>query len=202
MSDIGTTPGTKKPRIFYGYWMIAVSVLCLGIFSGCGVGSFSIFVTSLQSEFGWGRGEIMLAFTISFLFTGLTSPLVGGIVDRYGVRGVMAIGSLVAGLGFASLYMLQHLWHLYLAFFFIGTGTAATAQVPASTMVSNWFVISTKAITCWSRVCPSALRTNMHDSPSWVYPGYTSPPSTYGSYINGGVSNMVFLYNRLTGITH
>lgn len=140
MSNPETTPAIRKPRIFYGYWMIAISVLCLGIFSGCGVGSFSIFVNSLQSEFGWGRGEIMLAFTIFFLLTGLAAPLVGGIVDRYGVRGVIAVGSLITGLGFASLYVLQTLWHFYLAYFFVGAGTAAYGQVPASAMVANWFV--------------------------------------------------------------
>ncbi len=140
MSYSEQTPVTRKPRVFYGYWMIAISMLCLGIFSGCGVGSFSLFVNSLQSDFGWGRGEIMLAFTIFFLLTGLAAPLVGGIIDRYGVRGVIALGSLVTGLGFVSLFLLQNLWHFYLAYFFIGTGTAAYGQVPASAMVANWFV--------------------------------------------------------------
>jgi len=140
VSDTGRAPAKRRPRVFYGYWMIAIALLCLGIFSGCGVGSFSLFVNSLQPEFGWGRGEIMLAFTIFFLLTGLASPLVGNIVDRYGVRGVIAIGSLVTGLGFASLFLLQNLWHFYLAYFFIGTGAAAFGQVPASGMVANWFV--------------------------------------------------------------
>lgn len=140
MSDTEGTPVVKKSRIFYGYWIIAVSVLCLGTFSGSGVGSFSLFVNSLQSEFGWGRGEIMLAFTIFFLLTGVAAPLVGSIVDRYGVRGVISAGALVTGLGFVSLYMLQSLWHLYVAYFFIGAGMSAFGHVPASAMVTNWFV--------------------------------------------------------------
>ena len=140
MSDTGRTPAKRRPRVFYGYWMIVISVMCLGLFSGCGVGAFSLFVNSLQPEFGWGRGEIMLAFTIYYLFTGLAAPPVGWLVDRYGVRWVIAGGSLIAGLGFLSLYALQGLWHLYLAYFFIGIGHAAIGQVSASTMVSNWFV--------------------------------------------------------------
>ncbi len=120
--------------------MVAISVMCLGLFSGSGVGAFSLFVTNLQTAFGWGRGEIMLAFTIYYLFTGLAAPAVGWLVDRYGVRGVIAGGSLLAGLGFASLYALQGLWHLYLAYFFIGIGHAAIGQVSTSTMVSHWFV--------------------------------------------------------------
>lgn len=117
-----------------------VSFLCLAILTGCGVGAFSLFVTNLQSDFGWGRGEIMLAFTIYFLLTGVAAPPVGWLVDRYGVKGVMAVGSLIASLGFVSLYVLQGLWHFYIAYFFIGIGHAAIGQVPASTMVSNWFV--------------------------------------------------------------
>ena len=114
--------------------------MCLGTFSGSGVGSFSLFVSSLQSEFGWGRGEIMLAFTIFFLLTGVAAPLVGNIVDHYGVRGVISAGAFVTGLGFVSLYMLQNLWHLYIAYFFIGSGMSAFGHVPSSAMVANWFV--------------------------------------------------------------
>ena len=81
----------------------------------------------------------MLAFTIYYLLIGLASPVVGRLVDRYGVRGVIVGGSLIAGLGFISLNTLQGLWHLYLAYFFIGIGHAAIGQVPASAMVCNWF---------------------------------------------------------------
>jgi len=110
------------------------------MFSGCGVGAFSLFVKYLQTDFGWGRGEIMLAFTIFFLLTGLAAPVVGILVDRYGVRGVIAVGALAGGLGFASLSWLHDLWHFYLAFTIIGSGYAALGQVPSSAMVSNWFV--------------------------------------------------------------
>lgn len=82
----------------------------------------------------------MLGFTIYFLLTGLAAPLVGSLADRYGVRGVIAAGALVTGLGFASLNLLQSLWHFYVAQFFIGVGMAAIGQVPASAMVSNWFI--------------------------------------------------------------
>lgn len=133
-------PLSKKPKVFYGYWVLIVAFLCLFIFSGCGVGVFSLFVTPLQSDFGWGRGEIMVGFTIYFLLTGLAAPLVGSLVDRYGVKGVISVGALLTGLGFASLNMLQSIWHFYVAQFFIGAGTAAIGQVPASAMVSNWFV--------------------------------------------------------------
>ena len=82
----------------------------------------------------------MLGFTIFFLLTGLAAPLVGSLVDRYGVRGVISAGAFVAGLGFISLNLMRSLWHFYIAYFFIGAGMAALGQVPASAMVSNWFI--------------------------------------------------------------
>jgi len=109
------------------------------IFSGCGVGAFSLFVKPLQAEFTWGRGDIMIGFSIFYLLTGIAAPFIGGLVDRYGVRGVVAIGSAVAGLGLASLYRLENLWHFYAAYTSIGVSMAAVGQVPSSAVVSNWF---------------------------------------------------------------
>jgi len=139
-SSIEKTPLSKKPRVFYGYWILVVAFLCLFIFSGCSVGAFSLFVKPLQSDFGWGRGEVMGAFSILFLGTGVAAPLVGVLVDRYGVRGVISVGAFVAGLGFASLNLMHNLWHFYCAYAVIGIGMAALGQVPASAVVSNWFI--------------------------------------------------------------
>ncbi len=81
----------------------------------------------------------MLAFSLFFLVMGLAAPFTGKLIDRYGVRGVIGWGSLGGGLSFVSLYALQNLWHFYAAFIVIGIAMAALGQVPASTMVSNWF---------------------------------------------------------------
>ncbi len=82
----------------------------------------------------------MLAYSILFLGAGAASPLAGSLIDRYGVRGVISIGSLIAGLGLASLNYLNHLWHFYVAATVIGLGMAAVGTVPASVLVTNWFV--------------------------------------------------------------
>ena len=81
----------------------------------------------------------MLAFSISFLLTGLASPFVGILVDRYGVRSVISVGAFMIGLGFASLNLMHSLGHFYGAYVAIGIGIAAIGQIPTSTVVSNWF---------------------------------------------------------------
>jgi len=82
----------------------------------------------------------MLAISIVLLCSGAASPLAGSLIDRYGVRGVISVGSLIAGLGFVSLNYLTHLWHFYVAATVSGLGMAAVGTVPASVMATNWFV--------------------------------------------------------------
>lgn len=130
---------SKKPKVFYGYWIVAATFFCLFIHSGCWFYAFSLFVRPLQAEFDWGRGEIMVALTISFLVMGVTSPFVGRLVDRYGARKVITIGSFIAGLGFILLSLMNNLWYFYGGHIIIAVGMAAMGIVVATAVVSNWF---------------------------------------------------------------
>ncbi|MFC1993011.1 MFS transporter [Chloroflexota bacterium] len=129
----------KKPKVFYGYWIVAATFLSTLIHSGCGFFVFSLFVKPIQSDLGWSRGEIMAAFTAYYIVIGLSSPLVGRLVDRYGARKVIFTGALTAGSGFVLLSMVNSLWQFYLSYAIVGAGMAAIGYVPGSAVVSNWF---------------------------------------------------------------
>ena len=131
---------SKNPGIFYGYWIVAVTFFCSFIFSGCGFYAFSLFTTPLINEFGWGRGGIMGALTIFFMIGGLSSPAVGRLVDRYDIKKIVATGAFVTGLGFVFLSLVNTLWHFYAAYIVAGIGMAGIGMVPATTLISNWFV--------------------------------------------------------------
>jgi len=130
---------TKKPKVFYGYWVLVAAFFCVFIWAVCVFFHFSLFVKPLEADFGWGRGEIMVAFTILSIVGGLASPIVGRLVDRYGARRVIAIGALIVGLGLALLSQTHNLWYFYIDYAVIGIGMAAMGPVPATTVVSNWF---------------------------------------------------------------
>ncbi len=130
---------SKKPRFFYGYWILVAGFLCLFIESGFSYYAFSLFVTPLQTDFGWGRGEIMLSRTIFLGIMGLTSPFVGRLVDRYEPRRVMSIGAFIGGIGFLLLTQTHNLWQFYAAYVVLGLGMNGITQVPISAVISNWF---------------------------------------------------------------
>jgi len=129
----------QKPGFFYGYWIVAAAFCCLFIFGGLAFYAFSPFVIPLQTEFGWSRGGIMTAVTILFLVSGIASPYIGRLVDRYGARMTTCGGALVTGLGFASLNQMHSIWHFYISYTVIALGLVAIGPVPVTTIISNWF---------------------------------------------------------------
>jgi MFS family permease len=128
-----------KPKIFYGYWIIIVTFLCLSIFGGSVFFSFSLFITPLQSNFGWSRGDITMAFTISILIMAISSPFIGKLLDRYGPRLMIPSGALIFGTGFALLSTTDNVIFFYVFYAVVGVGMALIGPVPTSAVVSNWF---------------------------------------------------------------
>jgi sugar phosphate permease len=132
-------PGHQKTRIFYGYYLLAVTFLFLVLFNGSGVFAFSLFVRPLEASFGWGRGQVMAGFTVYYAMVGIASPIVGRFVDRYGARPVIPVGAVLTGLGFVLVSRMSDLYLFYLGYVIIGTGAAAMGPVPCSAVISNWF---------------------------------------------------------------
>jgi MFS family permease len=131
--------GQPRGRIFYGYYLVAATFAFMLICIGCGSYAFSLFVRPLEASFGWGRGQVMLGFTIFFLTMGVTSPVVGRFVDRYGARTVIPVGAAVMGLGFVIVSQMSQLFVFYLGYVLVGAGASGMGQVPSSAIISNWF---------------------------------------------------------------
>lgn len=137
MSTHSTPPAS--PRIFYGSWLVAFAFLCLTVCIGCGSFVFSLFVSPLHAELGWGRGQIMVGFTLFWVMMGVASPLFGRILDKHGARRAIPLGAVVMGLGFVVLSQVDGLVLFYLGYVLVGTGAAGIGPVPSSAIVSNWF---------------------------------------------------------------
>jgi MFS family permease len=129
----------KKKRPFYGYYLVAISFVFMLLSYGSGSFVFSLFVNPLQSTFGWGRGQVMVGFTIFFIVQGLVSPFVGRLVDRFGPRPVIPFGALAMGLGFVFVSRMGALPLFYIGYVIVGAGSAGMGIVPCSAFVSNWF---------------------------------------------------------------
>ncbi len=129
----------KKPRFFYGYYMLASSFFCLLIQGGYNVYSFSLFVSHLQRDLGWSRSAVTLAYTISQVIQGCTHPISGRLVGRFAAGKIIAVGAVLLGLGFTLQSRVNTLWMFYADYAVIGVGLSFIGPVPQSFVISNWF---------------------------------------------------------------
>ena len=75
---------------YYG-WRVVLAA-CLGVMAGFGslfVYTFTVFVKPLGAAFGWNRGSVSVGFAIAAVTVGLSSPLIGRFIDRFGPRRII-----------------------------------------------------------------------------------------------------------------
>ena len=63
---------TKRtdPKIFYGWWIVAASLVMFMVIGGTAFYGFTSFFDPIVAEFGWSRAETSLGFSLRSLEAG------------------------------------------------------------------------------------------------------------------------------------
>ena len=118
MTDIKKT---FEPAILY-----AIIAGCVISFVSFGFSaSFSVFLSPMSADLGWGREIFSLSLAIQALMWGVTQPLAGAYADKHGSTQVLAFGAIFAALGFALRGLLFDETLFILTGFIVGIGTGA-----------------------------------------------------------------------------
>ncbi len=127
-------------RIFYGWWIALSCAAIIGAAAGVSFWSFGVLILPLEKEFGWPRGEIAGAFSISWMVGGLLSPFVGRAVDHFGARPMILMGTAATGASFLLLTTTQTLWQFYALHVFMVFCRSWMFFIPLSALITRWFV--------------------------------------------------------------
>ncbi|MBT3996080.1 MAG: MFS transporter, partial [Chloroflexi bacterium] len=103
----------KQP--FYGWWIVGAGGVVQWYTSAIFWRGFQAFVPPILETFGWSRGVTGAAISLQRGESGMISPFVGVILDKYGPRKAMAFGVLLTGGGFVYMSQMQSLWQFYIA---------------------------------------------------------------------------------------
>jgi len=132
---------TSRSRLFYGLSNVATGfvgmALCYGMFT---IIAFGLFVKPLQEEFGWSRGELSFAITMTNIAVVIASPCIGLLIDRFSVRLILIPSLVLMSITIASMSILTaNIWHFYALYFLIPFLGAGTLPQSYSRVLIAWF---------------------------------------------------------------
>ncbi|MDO8864018.1 MFS transporter [Haliea sp. E1-2-M8] len=128
----------------FRFWSTVMVVICfvLGVVVyGGGRYSFGIFMRPLSESMGWTRTQISLAVTINLICYGISSPIVGWLLDTIGARKVMITGATLMTVSLCGMYFVNSLWMFYFLFGVVSAfGANGIGRIASASIMANWFV--------------------------------------------------------------
>jgi sugar phosphate permease len=125
--------------VFYGWWVLAGSVVAVALASGVSFWSFGLYVEPLEADFGWSRAEVAGGFSLSLLVSGLAGPLVGRWADVRGPRIVIFFGAVTTAASYLLLSLTSELWQWYAFLALSGLFRQFMLFIPFQALISRWF---------------------------------------------------------------
>jgi MFS family permease len=140
----GINTGREKAAAEWrSHWTLVATGMMGMSFSVIAINAIGLFMAPLQSTFGWSRAEVTSGLTIFALVAVPLSPVVGGLIDRWGARRLAIPGVLLTSLAFASFSLVEHSlaqwWALWVVYSLVALAVKTTVWTSA---VSNTFEAS------------------------------------------------------------
>ena len=130
----------RRGSIFYGWWLVGLSLLVTAIASGPIWAAVGIWVKTLELHFKWSRTQLTGAFALAQLEGSIVGPLVGYFIDRLGARRMILIGLLMTGVGFILFSRTTNLPMFYFSYSVIMLGSAMGTWLPTMAVLNSWFI--------------------------------------------------------------
>lgn len=130
---------TKLRKAYYGWYLLIVAVIGMAIASGVSFWVLGLYVTPLEEEFGWSRTLLQTGISISFLISGLGSPLAGKVVDRWGPRRSIIWGTVFTCGSYVLLAFTASMWEWYLYSSINAFFRGFMFYIPFQVLISRWF---------------------------------------------------------------
>ncbi|MEV7190949.1 MFS transporter [Streptomyces sp. NPDC093510] len=134
-----STPKRRTPRIHRAWFVAAVTFVTI-----IGAAAFrslpGLLFDPLNDEFGWSRGTVGLAVSVNLALYGLTAPFAAALMDRFGIRKVVAVALIVIACGSGLTVWMDSAWQLLLCWgLLVGLGSGSMALAFAATVTNRWF---------------------------------------------------------------
>ena len=129
---------TARPRNF-DTRAAGVLVACFVCQAGLGCGYvFAAVLKHVVADFEWSRTAFSMATVPLLLAMGVSAPLVGRAVERYGARAVLTAAALLLAAALAAFARVDSLASFYAASFALGVALTGLGDVAVGAVAARW----------------------------------------------------------------
>ncbi|WP_344629440.1 MFS transporter [Streptomyces glaucosporus] len=138
--DVRSAPSARRvPRVHPAWYAAAVAFLTI-----VGAAAFAslpgLLIDPLREDFGWSRGTIGFGISVNLMLYGLTAPFAAALMDRFGIRRVVACALTLIAAGAGSAVFMTAAWQFVLCWgVIVGLGSGSMALAFSATVANRWF---------------------------------------------------------------
>ncbi len=114
MPAVGTPAASSRSGS--SAWLLLAGAFAAFTVSAGLMHSYAVFLVAFIQAFAWSRAETSIAYSVSQLVAGASSPLVGAMVDRLGPLRLLLIGSVLLIAGLIGCAHVMSLWQIILLY--------------------------------------------------------------------------------------
>ncbi len=138
---------TKKNKIFYGWAIVAVATLALVVSNGLSIGGIPVFSEWIRNDFiasgaiSADRAQTIVSNfgVLTFLVAGISAPFAGYFIQKFDIKKLMLIGSVILGGGLLIHSQATNVETVYAARILFGIALGLVGVLINTVLVSNWF---------------------------------------------------------------
>ena len=130
----------RRTPFFYG-WVVLYGASAAQFASNAAASlTMSVFIYPISQDLGWSRTLIAGAASLGGLVATVQSPLIGWLMDRYGIRVVLVSSVLALGLSVMYLSWATAPLAFYIAYGIARSMFSSPIKIGSSVAVSRWFI--------------------------------------------------------------
>lgn len=120
-------------------WLRLMVTLAIGMVANVGMWAIIVIMPAVEAEFGAGRAEASLPYTLTMIGFALGNLLIGRVVDRFGVTLALNAAAATSAVAYLLATLAPSMLTLSLVHLLLGLGTAVGFG-PLIADISHWFL--------------------------------------------------------------